>query len=237
MAILKNTPFLLEKNSTNFRAEACAILTAAKTLNNSENVSESIVILSDCKSILQSLLSGEETQTLKEIKSELNALQQKTNLTLQWIPSHCNITGNEKADELSKTGSKKTQLSNPISYQESKTIIKSSIKEKWIKENDIGKEDSIDKLQRHDQVIIFRLRTGHCRLLSHLHRLKISHTDECPCETGIQTPEHILQFCPNFNLLREETWQGEVGLQQKLYGSAADLQRTTEFIKNTHLTI
>ena len=126
-------------------------------------------------------INGPDSDSDSEIKSELNALQQKTNLTLQWIPSHCNITGNEKAEELSKTGSKNTQLSNPIFYQESKTIIiKSFIKEKWIKENEIGKEDSIDKLQRHDQVIIFRLRTGHCRLLSHLHRLKISRTDECP---------------------------------------------------------
>ena len=233
----ENHSFPTGKNCTNYRAEAHAVLSAAKILNNSENLSGFTVILSDCKSVLQSLQTGEENQTLKEIKRELNILQQKTNLSLQWIPSHCGITGNDKADELSKTGSKMFQENNTINYQESKTIIKSTMKEKWKKQNNIEREDSIDQLSRHDQVLIFRLRTGHCRLLSHLCRLKISHTDECPCNTGTQTPEHVLQFCPNYNLQREETWQGEVGLQEKLYGTAADLQRTTAFIKSTGLTI
>ena len=40
-----------------------------------------------------------------------------------------------------------------------------------------------------DSLTIFRLTTGHCQLLCHLHRLKISHSDECPCGTGLQTPQ------------------------------------------------
>ena len=52
--------------------------------------------------------------------------------------------------------------------------------------------------------------------LSHLHRLKISHTDECPCGTGPQTPEHLLQYCPTYKTQREDTWEGEVGLEEKL---------------------
>ena len=42
----------------------------------------------------------------------------------------------------------------------------------------------------------FRLRTGHCHLLPLLYRLNLSHTNECPCCTGSQTPEYILQDCP-----------------------------------------
>ena len=229
--------FSTGKNSTNYRAEAKAILTAVQTLNNSEFTSNSTVILTDCRSILESIQSGEETQTLNEIKSELTTLKQKTNLTLQWIPSHCGIQGNDKADELSKLGSKLNQDHNSISYQESKTIIKSTIKQNWKKENNIEANDSINQLNRKDQVLIFRLRTGHCRLNSHMYKLKLSHTDECPCETGIQTPEHLLQHCPTYNIQRQEIWQGEVSLQDKLYGTAANLQRTAEFVTNTGLTI
>ena len=126
---------------------------------------------------------------------------------------------------------------NSISYQESKTIIKSTIKQNWKKENNIEANDSINQLNRKDQVLIFRLRTGHCRLNSHMYKLKLSHTDECPCETGIQTPEHLLQHCPTYNIQRQEIWQGEVSLQDKLYGTAANLQRTAEFVTNTGLTI
>ena len=43
------------------------------------------------------------------------------------------------------------------------------------------------------------MRTGHCKFLSHLHRLEISDSDECPCATRPQTPYHILQSCPIFD--------------------------------------
>ena len=49
---------------------------------------------------------------------------------------------------------------------------------------DIGtEEDSIHQLDTAAQVTVFRLRTGHYNFLSHLHGLKISHSDECPCGT------------------------------------------------------
>ena len=52
----------------------------------------------------------------------------------------------------------------------------------------LAEETSIHQLGRAAQVTIFRLRTGHCQLLSHLHSLKISQSYECPCGTGPQTP-------------------------------------------------
>ena len=75
----------------------------------------------------------------------------------------------------------------------------------WRQCLDIGtEEDSIHQLDRAVQVTIFRLRTGYCQLLSHLHRLKIFHSDECPCGTGPQTPNHILQSCPTFDALNPQ---------------------------------
>ena len=76
-------------------------------------------------------------------------------------------------------------------------------------------EDSIHQLVRAAQVTIFRLRTGHCQLLSHLHRLKISH--ECLCGTGPQTPNHILQSWPTFDALRRQTWPSPVDAHRKLW--------------------
>ena len=42
-------------------------------------------------------------------------------------------------------------------------------------------------LNRAAQITISRLKMGHHKLLSHLHRLKISHSYECPCNIGPQT--------------------------------------------------
>ena len=43
--------------------------------------------------------------------------------------------------------------------------------------------------------LMLLLNSGHCRLLSHMYRLRLSHTNECPCGTGVQVPEHIRQNC------------------------------------------
>ena len=225
------------KNSTNFRAEACALLHAAKTLNSSSDLSNKTVLLTDCKSVLQNVITGERNQILRELNEELQKLKEKTELVLQWLPAHCGINGNEKADALSKEGSKMEQFEHKMSYQEAKTIIKSKMKENWRKRHKIEGNDEISSLSRNDQVIIFRLRTGHCRLLSHMYKLKISHTDECPCGTDQQTPEHILQSCPTYHELRQKIWPSEEDLKEKLYGSAASLRRTAEFIDHTDLTI
>ena len=122
-------------------------------------------------------------------RSSATSENNKTSVTLQWIHSHCGVG----ADQLSKVGSKLEQSAHPMSYSKARTIVRSSFKTEWWQHLDIGtEEDSVHQLNRVAQVTILRLRTRHCQLLSHIHRLKISHSDECPCGTGLQTTNHIL---------------------------------------------
>ena len=224
--------------STNFRAEASALLEAAQLLNAKDNLSPNIVFLTDCRSLLQSIQTYRGEQILLTIKRELQALTKRTNLILQWIPSHCGVPGNEEADRLSKKGSKLQQVCQPASYLEVKTIIKNCFNTSWKKRMNVEKEkDYLETLDRTQQVIIFRVRTGHCRLLSHLYRLRLAHTDECPCGTDSQTPEHILQSCPSHNTLRQETWPYPVDLNEKLWGPTASLRRTADFLVRTGLDV
>ena len=44
-------------------------------------------------------------------------------VVLQWIPGHCNIFGNEVADELAKKGSELEQIHQDLNLNETKTII------------------------------------------------------------------------------------------------------------------
>ena len=109
-------------------------------------------------------------------------------------------------------------------------ILRNNFGTEWPRRLDIGtEEDSIHQLDRAAQVTIFRLRSGHCQLLSHLHRLNISHSDECPCGTGAQTPNHILQSCPTFDTLRRQTWPSPVDAHRKLWGPVEALQQTAVF--------
>ena len=134
--------------------------------------------LTDCQSIpVFNHLEGSRSFAIY-IGQELCLLKNKTSVAL---PSHCDVGGNEEADPLSKMGSKLEQSAYPMSYSEARTIIRNFSLE-WQQRLDIGtEEDSIHQLGRAAQVTIFRLRTRHCQLLSHLHRLKFSHSDECPC--------------------------------------------------------
>ena len=93
-------------------------------------------------------------------------------------------------------------------------------------------------LERKDQFIIFRLRTGHNRLNHHLHRkMRLVPSPMCPCGEAEQTTEHILQDCRNFQHLREDHWPSPTPLQDKLYGPVDALQTTASFLFQARLKV
>ena len=64
---------------------------------------------------------------------------------------------------------------------------------------------------------------------------KFSHSDECPCGTGLQTPNHILQSCPTFDASRCQTWPSPVDGHRKLSGPVETLPQTADFALLTRL--
>ena len=91
----------------------------------------------------------------------------------------------------------KEQVDRSASYPEVKTIFKVTQHSKWRLEHPLhNKADPYYLLTRREQVTVFRLRTGHNRLSYHLYsKLRIVHTEQCPCGTGSHTTEHLLQSC------------------------------------------
>ena len=90
-------------------------------------------------------------------------------------------------------------------------------------------QDALHQLARHQQTIIFRLRTGHCRLNSHLKRIGVKTSAQCPCGEADQTPEHYLQSCSLHQQARQQIWPTCVSLKTKLWGSAEDLLLTSRY--------
>ena len=106
--------------------------------------------------MLEGLQSTRNEQQVSDIKQALLILKRKSTNTLQWIPAHFGITGNEKADALSKAGSKKEQTSHKVTYREAKTIIHNQYNTRWKRR--LGVETGADcfhQLQRHQQTILF----------------------------------------------------------------------------------
>ncbi|KAK7087964.1 hypothetical protein V1264_021950 [Littorina saxatilis] len=124
-----------------------------------------------------------------------------------------------------------------LTYSEAKTLVKRHYQTTWNAQHSLPSDDQMPNLQRHQQTILFRLRTGHCRLRAHMHRLGLSHTPNCPCETGPQTPEHILQTCPLHQEARTDHWPQGATLQEQLWGTKDSLILTTSFIQATKLEV
>ena len=225
--------------ATQFKAEVTAIQEATLIMQE-KYTDQHIVILTDALSVLQALKTNKNKE-LNEFKSNIVKLSETNKLILQWIPSHCDLYGNEEADNLAKLGSKMTQNNKTTNYSEEKILIKANQQRIWkAKHPQFNKSDAYHQLTRGEQVIIFRLRTNHNRLKHHLfHKFRIGETDQCTCSTDSQTGNHILQSCPLLEELRKKHWPGptSTSVNQKLYGSLEDLRRTAAFVCETGLTI
>ena len=216
---------------SNYRAEVLALLNATETIISWEEKPKKAVFLTDSLSALQALMSDEPDTTQKKLTENINTLAQTTYVVLQWIPAHTGIRGNEMADQLAKEGREKEQPPSHLSYREVKTLIHN--KKKAIfhckTEGYNPNQDALHQLARHQQTIIFRLRTGHCRLNSHLKRIGVKTSAQCPCGEADQTPEHYLQSCSLHQQARQQIWPTCVSLKTKLWGSAEDLLLTSRY--------
>ena len=220
------------KLCSNFRAEVLAIKTAADFLASCERPLGSISIFSDSMSTLQALDSPDPDPLTQSLKASLSTLTRKAQTTLQWVPAHVGIPGNERADRLAKEGSQLPQPTIPATYEETKTLLRSRFRRGWVAMNGgyQAHQDSIRMLERRQQTTIYRLRTGHCSLRAHLKRIGVAATSLCECGLADQTPSHVLQDCPLHDDRRQRIWPGGGDLYSKLWGTAAQLHVTCQFM-------
>ena len=183
--------------SNNVSAEILAICTAAEHLLQSMKKMGNIAIFTDSLSTLQALNSADPIQMIQGLHSSLVKMTAQFTVSLQWVPAHVGLTGNEKADRLAKIGSQAPKTQNPtptVTYREAKTLLHSRYNGDWKEYN--GKYqahlDPIWRLERAQQTTIFRLLTEHCGLSAHLKRDGISDTSFCECGQADQTPDHVL---------------------------------------------
>ena len=197
------------KYSSNYRAESEALIEAVTALRNHRDTYDSkVVLLTDAKSVLQALENSKKTDhnNLKKALMDLQTSAQE--VVLQWIPGHCNIFGNEVADELAKKGSELEQIHQDLNLNETKTIINATIDKRWKETHpQYDKKDHICNLSHADQVTIFRLRCGHNRLRCHMFNcFKVGETARCECGADKQDAQHILQDCILYSHQRSAIW-------------------------------
>ena len=149
-------------------------------------------------------------------------------------------------DELAKRGTNLPQPENPVTYQTACQMIKSNLHEEWMNSwasqtkgrhmyshmTKPNRRDPINKLQREDQSIIFRLRTRHIPLNNHLKRINIKTSAACPlCDHPDETVEHHLFDCIKLRELRERFLPANPNIHKCLYGSSEQMRKTCSFFK------
>ena len=133
---------------------------------------------------------------------------------------------------MAKAAAKLPQPHHSTSYKEVKTLLKPKQKSTWTLKNSgyDSQKDQINTLDRRTQITIFHLHTGHCGLRKHLKRLRLADSAHCECGSEEQTPEHILQTCPHVETVHQQSWPEDTEMGFKLWGQAAELQWTTNFL-------
>ncbi|GFX31443.1 uncharacterized protein LOC103524116 [Trichonephila clavipes] len=199
--------------TTHFDGEVEAIHIALQQLAVRLPPIERPVILSDSTSALQALSNYNENNCLRvqNCRELLGKIKEK--IVFQWVPSHCGLWGNERADFLAKKGTGILQnFRRDLTLHSTKLEIKRIFRESFrLTASRVARDkpwSTLCKLKFHcipsspraAAVAKFRLLTGHDCLCAHLFRFNLVTSPICVlCDTGQDMTAAHLDECAALN--------------------------------------
>ena len=140
-----------------------------------------------------------------EVRRGLFSLNRE--VLLQWVPGHCELIGNEWADDAansawSSASTTSTSLAGRLTFEAAKAIVKREVVDVEITHSRTKavycENRSDEPLTRREAVLLAQLRSGHCRSLAAYRNIIDANSPAmCPyCEEEYETLEHWLQECP-----------------------------------------
>ena len=226
------------KYATNFKAEAIALNTAATEILPKLG-RPTRKLCSSLKPFQYFMpFKTPKTKELNNLTNILSKPNDRVEVTLQWISTYCGVRG-ESSDTLAKEGCGLEEHDKSVSYKNEKNHHQVSRSKKMSpKHHDFNPTDGYHYLDRADQVILVRLRTGHSRINAHMYsKLKICQMDRCPCDTVPMTSQHQLQDCALHDFVRRETWPKDTSLRDKLFDDPQAPRRTAAIVRMTNVSI
>ena len=186
--------------TSSYEEEDQAMRDAIAWVRENGHPDQRIVIATDSQSLCSALQNRSP-----EVNALLNAIEAcSASITIQWIPGHSDIPGNELADAHAKEAAQSSGAGRPVSYKSACAEVKRCFvdppsshertREVYSKYSE-EKEKSVKN--RDDQVLLARLRSGHHMwFMSYRHRIGKRDTAECErCGFGDDDVVHWLA-CP-----------------------------------------
>ncbi|XP_075150380.1 uncharacterized protein LOC142224489 [Haematobia irritans] len=212
---------ILPNHTSTFTAELIAIFEAIKIVSTKRG---KFAICSDSLSALKRIRNITANDFYTDyIRSKL--IDKHPKIVLIWTPGHCNITGNEFADNVAKQGLKSPLIGTEnFNLRDSYRFVQEHLKANdipflhpspWyrsINPSRISIKDylnsDLSKLSRLDLIKIFRLRLGHT-LLSHGHLINAPNLPSCNCNVPNRTLDHIMRECNDTRTIQHNAFKGE----------------------------
>jgi len=237
--------------SSSFSTELWAIQLALKKaldLSQAGRPIAHVTVLSDCQGAVKLALTSKglgpessywsvhkKIQVLKRLIREGGTRR----LNIDWIPAHCGINLNERADTEAKNAAhlSRSQTQVALSHTKPLMLARSFINKRlrqvrqgcWYnsqhgrelfqyhKEAANGVPREVRQLSRRHQIILCRLRTGNATTNVILHKLgkkTTPHCDHCPGEED--SPSHRIIHCPKYSEPRKALTEKLLRLEQPL---------------------
>ena len=210
-----------------FFAEACANLHALSWSRQHQQVCHlfSLLLLINSCSILATLSSPPSfllSQALWQILQELSSLY-SCSITLQWVPGHSFLPGNDAADELARRGALFAPSAIPCSlsflisrihfclFSDRRRTVSSKFFDTQV--HSISTEELV--LPYHARCVLSRLRcNGHSLLLgSYLSRIGRIENPSCSsCGHSSQDTSHLILYCPATDFLHRSLFGNSLSL-------------------------
>ena len=171
-----------------------------------------------------------------------------------FIPSHIGIKGNERADQAATRASRRFPELIPTYYKDIHFCITTSFRDKrsleWSRSvsklrdvmNELKDRPCNISVPRKQEVIINRLRLGHCIFSSRYRMEGLPLPPQCNfCQSELMSVKHVLVECtalqePRDNLLRDPSQNNNVLTLRDTLGTRCNVGRLFHFLAAVGLT-
>ncbi|XP_062542192.1 uncharacterized protein LOC134210181 [Armigeres subalbatus] len=217
----KRLYFKLEEETSITSAEILAIRIAMGYIEEREM--NNVVVLTDSRTACEMLEDVQALRAGPEILAEILCIADRRNTSLQWVPSHTDLNGNEIADELAKLGltcDDPPVYRNRILRTDSQFRLKNIKQEKaenWYQQYSAEKGKKYYEIQPSfdlepwftktdmsgpDIRLTNRLMAGHDFSKYWLGKMKLTESENCDTCHVPETAEHTILRCPVYDTIR-----------------------------------